>query len=358
MNRKKVIILGGYGTFGSLITDQLAKSDVNIVVVGRDAKKGNAFTGEMRCKFASCDTRDKSALRKVIAEAFLVINATGPFQKADFSIPEICIDEHCHYIDIADGREYVSGFSVLDERAKHSSVFACTGASTAPAVTSVIVNELQKQIQEIASIKSAMNPGNRNQAGLSTIKSILSYVGSPFNVWKNGTWEISHGWEEGETIPFPLPVGKRRVHLCNVPDLELFPKLYKADTVIFKAGVELDIFNHTIELLGLIRKRIPSLNLASMANLLIMGSKVFKFMGTTAGGLNIQVTGRDGQRASIAIIAQTNGPRIPAAPAVILTQKLIKGEMAPVGAFPCIGFIAFEELVDYLSPFDIKIQKS
>lgn len=357
MADKRIVILGGYGTFGSLISDQLAGEGVKVVVAGRDVEKGKSFAKKIQASFVHCDASDDISLRKAIRGAFLVVNASGPFQKENFSIPLTCISEKCHYIDIADGREYVTNFHKLGDQAKQNSVFACTGASTSPAVTSALVDKLIKDVPDFTSIQIAMNPGNKNPAGISTIQSILSYVGAPFLVLENGMWQETHGWTRGEFINFPEPIGKRRVHMCNVPDLEFFPQKYEAETVTFKAGVELNLFNYAIEMLGRLRQRIPSLDLSKLANLLIKGSAFFKAFGTTTGGLQVWIFNQKGQKASMAIIAPKDGPRIPIAPAVVIAKKLLQNKFTEYGAFPCMGFIQVDELQDFLSPFGITFQK-
>src|SRR5262249_54024083 len=125
MTRPRVVILGGYGTFGRLIAEQLARSDAEGIVAGRDAVKGQAFAASLKAGFVFCDMKRKDALRGAVAGTQLVINAAGPFQAKDYSIPQLCIEQGCHYIDLGDGREYVAGIAQLDESAKAHHVFVC-----------------------------------------------------------------------------------------------------------------------------------------------------------------------------------------------------------------------------------------
>ena len=182
MSKPKIVILGGYGTFGRLIAEQLARPDVQLVIAGRDPVEGAAHATLLKANFVRCDVTDSDSLRETVAGGFLVINACGPFQAEDYSIPETCIEQRCHYIDLGDGREYVAGFSQLDASAKARDVFVCTGASTTPAITSAAVAELRPLFPRVRSIKVALNAGNRNPAGDSTIASILAYVGRPVRV--------------------------------------------------------------------------------------------------------------------------------------------------------------------------------
>src|SRR5262245_56410863 len=110
---QKILVLGGYGTFGSLISEQLHNS-ANLVIAGRHEEAGEKFADAIGAKFVLCSVKDKRSLQKAISGAFIVINASGPFFPNDYSIPHACIEENCHYIDLADNRVYVKEFKQLD----------------------------------------------------------------------------------------------------------------------------------------------------------------------------------------------------------------------------------------------------
>src|SRR5215510_1460286 len=107
----------------------------------------------------------------------------------------------------------------------------------------------------------------------------------------------------GEIIDFPQPVGRRRVQLCDVPDLELFPQLFGADSVVFKAGVELTLFNYAIGFLGLLRRLCPPLNLPALARPLVWLSNRAKALGTFHGSVAVWVTDDTGCERGLALVA-------------------------------------------------------
>lgn len=355
MSHLRIVILGGYGTFGRLIVEPLAQLGAQLVIAGRDVDKGTAFAASYHAEFVRCDMTKSDSLREAIAGSRLLINAAGPFQARDYSIPRMCIEHGCHYIDLGDGREYVTGISRLDESAKARGVFVCVGASTTPAITSAVVAELRPQLSRIRSIKVALTAGNRNQAGVSTISSILAYIGAPVRVREGGQWRTRTGWEMGEVIEFPEPVGRRRVQLCDVPDLELFPQLFAADTVLFKAGVELTLFNYAIAALAQLRKLWPAVNLSALAGPLVKISNRFQSLGTFHGSVAVWVTDVTGKEKALALVAAKNGPRVPSAPAILLARKVLADGAPAEGAFPCVGFLNLTEFTDHLAPFGITL---
>jgi hypothetical protein len=57
------------------------------------------------------------------------------------------------------------------------------------------------------------------------------------------------------------------------------------------------------------------------------------------------------------IIAKDNdGPQIPCVPAIILSKKLIQGNLDARGAMPCVGMITLDEYIKELEGFSIKQQ--
>jgi hypothetical protein len=296
-------------------------------------------------------------LSRAIRDTWLVVNAAGPFQAQDYSIPRACITAGCHYIDLSDARDYVAEVVQLDEAARSRNVFVCAGASTTPAITSALVTDLVPRLGPIRSIKIALSAGNKNEPGVSTISAILSYVGRPVQVWQDGCWRTMPGWSDGEFALFPAPVGRRRVQICDVPDLALFPQRFAAQSVMFKAGVELTVLNYALAALAALKRVVPAIDLPSLARPLITMSKLFKPFGSLRGGCAVWVTDVDGRQRSAALVARENGPRIPAAPAILVAKKLLAGEITARGAFPCLGFVSLTEFAEHLAPYSIFVAR-
>ena len=270
MLQRNILIMGGYGVFGRIISSQLAQlPTAQVIVAGRDRKKGEDFAKALNVRYFWCDVQDIRALKLALKDVFLVINTAGPFQATDYTVPQACIEAGVHYIDLGDGRAYLKGVQILDPIAKHHSVFACFGASTSPAITAAMITALKQQVTNVRSIKIALTAGNKNAVGQATTASILSYVGKPIQIWRNGAWEQTYGWGQGERLCFPPPVGSRQVYWCEVSDLDIFPSQFMSEYVIFKAGLELPIFNHGLAILGQLRQLAPRLDLTRLTDSLI-----------------------------------------------------------------------------------------
>jgi len=95
MTKRKVVILGGYGTFGRHISENLcALSDAEVTIAGRHPDKGIPFAASLDAEFRQCDANDSTSLRNAVEDAWLVINASGPFKATDYAIPQTRMVRH------------------------------------------------------------------------------------------------------------------------------------------------------------------------------------------------------------------------------------------------------------------------
>ena len=133
---RPVLILGAFGTFGRLITDALAQTtDLPIIAAGRRLPEVQAeFRPGIRA--LALDSNDLGAAVLEKLGLAVVIDTVGPFQGRDRNLAQSCIDLGIHYLDLADGREFVQNVCSLDAAAAARNVLVVSGASTVPALSS------------------------------------------------------------------------------------------------------------------------------------------------------------------------------------------------------------------------------
>ena len=107
----KILIVGGYGTFGGRLVDLVSNTaDLEIIVAGRNITKGKAFVA-VRNSIAKLEALafDRNAPNLEGLKPDLVVDASGPFQAYGpdcYNLVEACIAERCNYIDLADGADF------------------------------------------------------------------------------------------------------------------------------------------------------------------------------------------------------------------------------------------------------------
>lgn len=352
-----VTVLGGYGIFGGRIAEALARDPrCRVRVVGRSARIGHNFAHRIGADFYPCVLADRGALERAIGGSFLVIHAAGPFQGADYHVAELCLRANAHYLDLADAREFVAGIGRLDEEARRRGRLVASGVSSTPAITSALIAELAPSFAQIEEIHIALSPGNQNPRGAATIAAVLSYLGRRIRVWKDEGWVDRPGWGDVQRLRFPDPVGRRRVHNCEVPDLELFPAVFGARTVRFSAGLELNVLNYLLSLCAL-SSRWFGFDFTPRARFFLNASLMLFPFGTTNGALAIWMRGKDHQgrptERRIALVTDYDGPATPSSAAVVLAKKILHSGPPRVGALPCVRLVALDELLGHLHPLGI-----
>lgn len=355
---REVLVLGGYGGFGGRAALLLARAGFAVTVAGRSAARAKAF----------CDLHPELALRPLALDRadglgaerpWLAVDAAGPFQEIDYRFPEACIAAGCHYLDLADARGFVSGIARLDEAAKAAGVAVISGASSLPALSAAVCDRLAEGLDRVSTIDMALTASNRASGGVSVTRAILSYVGRPLRLWRGQRWRRGSGWQEMSKVRFQVP-GKaplrRRVALCDVPDLDLLPKRYPGRPAVrFRAGTELEMQNVALWLLSwLVRWGL----VPSLSGLTRLGVAVQRALGRIGGdrsAMRVDLAGWRGEgavRRSWTVLAEKgDGPWIPALAVPLLAQELRAG-IVP-GARSAAGSLTLEDFERAFTSFAI-----
>jgi len=357
--KKRVLIIGGYGNFGSFITRQLIEeSNLQIIIAGRSIDKANALAGELAFSgVVETATLDINAgLTETLAriKPDIVIHTSGPFQFQDTHVANACISQGCHYIDLADGRTFVENIIQLDERAREKGVLVISGASSVPCLTSALVDHYHPEFQTLDELDYGITTAQKTNRGIATTAAILSYTGKAFKTLIKGHMTQVFGWQNLHVRKYP-ELGYRLLGNCEVPDLGLFPERYPdLKTVRFYAGLELPFLHVTLWAISwLVRMRLIK-NLEYWAPMLLKISYLFDRLGTADSGFHMHLSGIDQNGSNKTIkfnltARAGDGPYIPCMPAILMARKLANGEMQATGAHACIGFISLDEYLEALS---------
>ncbi len=374
MDRFTVLVLGGTGVFGSRISRRLATDQaIRVLVAGRSAAAAESMAAEIRretpaAAAAGLAVPVPQGLDALLASAGvdLVVNCVGPFQGQGYGVPEACIRHRVHYIDIADGRDFVCNFSRLDAAARAAGVLAVSGASSVPGLSSSAVAALARDFTRLDRLAIGIAPGNRQPRGLAVTASILGYVGRPIRVWRDGRWTTLYGWQDlkrrGLTAPGLGRLSQRWFALCDVPDLALFPEAYpELRSVSFHAGLELALLQLGLWLLSwLVRWRLIG-SLDPLAAPLTRLTGWLTRLGTDRGGMFVELAGvgPDGdrlERSWVLMVGSGHGPWVPTLPAVILARQLAHGAIGRRGAMPCLGLVTLEAFKAECVDLDIRTE--
>ncbi len=360
----RILVLGGYGNFGTRICNALSGDpNIQLFVAGRSLDRANTLLRRLENRdnhvAISIDQNSSEFIKRLESlNVDCLIHTSGPYQGQDYSVAEACIQTKTHYIDLADGRSFVEGFTNFNNEAKDKDVLLVTGASTLPGLSSAVIKHFKHEFNSIESIKTCITPGNKAPRGESTIAAVLSYCGKPILCWVNGEWKTLFGWQDIHAHDFPK-LGKRWLGICDVPDLSLFPERYtNTKTVLFHAALETKTSQFGFWLIASLSRLGIIKNPDRHAKLIKKIGDVLNFMGTPDGGMFINLIGKDQDNKLKELTwyltaLNGHGPEIPIIPAIILAKKLANKDIAHTGAMPCFELISLNEFDDAVAHLDI-----
>lgn len=367
----RVVVLGGYGVFGSRIVRSLIQhAGLEVIVAGRNARAAESFCAtlpEKRGRAAALDCHARDCVERLHAlRPTVVVDAVGPFQERNHALARGCAERGIHYVDLADCRPYVCSVAELDSLARERGVLIVSGASTVPALSTAVADELVRGLSKLDSIDTGISPGHRAPRGLATVQSILSYCGHRIPAFIDGELCTDFGWGGLHRHRYPAPVGPRWLSNVDVPERGLWPTRYAGlQTIHFAAGLEVAVLHLTLAVAsrlvrsGLIRSLVPH------ARFMIRIADAFDPLASDAGAMHVRVRGEDErghpvQRTWMLVAERGDGPQIPATPAAVLVKKLLAvagySPLTARGAGPCVGLLSLAEIMGELAPFAIRAE--
>ncbi len=339
-----ILVLGGYGGFGARLSRRLATAGHEVLVAGRDLERATLFCA------ATPGSRPVRADRNgdigtVLAQLRprLLIDAAGPFQGSGHHVVAACIAARVPYLDLADGRAFVTGIAGCDAAARAAGIPVIAGASSVPALSGAAVRHLARGMDRVTAVEMSISASNRAAAGPSVGAAILSYVGQPIRLWRGQRPGTGFGWQELRRERFEMQdgtsLGPRWVALADIPDLDLLPgRLPGRPAVTFLAGTEL-----AGQTIGLwlaswpVRWRwLPSLR--GLARWLSPLQRLTARLGTDRSGMVVRLFGLAGgrrvERRWTLIAADGHGPEIPTLAAAILAERIVADQVVSAALTP------------------------
>ncbi|WP_237353253.1 SDR family oxidoreductase [Xanthobacter sp. YC-JY1] len=366
-----VLVLGGYGVFGSRISMALARVEgIDLIVAGRDRNAAVAFCAVHGGRPDIIDREDPALAARIASlSPFLVIDAAGPFQSygaRPYRVAEAALAAGAHYLDLSDDPAFTIGIARLDDVARKAGLAVLSGVSSVPALSSAAVVDLAEDMDDIHLVDTVILPGNRAPRGLSVVRAIVGQAGRPIRMWRGGRSESVPGWSGLECVSLSLsgkpPLSGRWASVNAAPDLELFPRCFRARSVVFRAGLELKTMHAGLLILSMPVRWGLLGSIAPLARPLKWVAERLKPFGTDAGGMRVCVSGltRQGRaevRAWVLLAGSGEGPHVPAVPARVMFERLLAGKVPP-GARPCVAEFALAEAEAAMANLDISTEST
>jgi Domain of unknown function (DUF4166)/Saccharopine dehydrogenase NADP binding domain len=354
----RILIVGGYGIFGGRLVELLEDdARLTLLVAGRSLVSARKYC-EGRPKAAAkliptlFDRASDDTLRLAALNATVVVDASGPFQaygSNGYRLIEQCIACKVHYLDLADGSDFVTGIAKFDAAARAAGVYVLSGVSSFPVLTAAVVRRLSAGIQTIQSIRGGIAPSPYAGVGLNVIRAIASYSGQRIPLKRRGRSATGRPFTESMwfviAVPGTIPLQSKRFSLVDVPDLRTLAELWPQATDVWMGAGPVPVPLHWT-LTGfawLVRIHLLP-NLSWMAGPMHFVTNHMRW-GEHRGGMFVEVAGRSANGESVVrewhLLAEgDDGPLIPCMAVEAVIRKALAGEPPPAGARTAISDVA------------------
>jgi hypothetical protein len=230
--------------------------------------------------------------------------------------------------------------------------------SSLPALTSAVVDRYRDRFESLDAIRIGLTSGAR-VPGVATVQAVLGYAGKRFRVLENGQWIEAHGWLDRVEYEFAKPVGARLLGRCDVPDLDLLARRYAGvKSVSFHAGFASDAGHKLVEWLARQVRDGRMTSALPFAKALTVFGRWMEPLLSDRGAMFVRMEGTlqgAPHRLTWQIVARENhGPHIPCAAAIALTGKIAGGMPMTPGAYPCMGLLSVEDLMEPVKRFSVR----
>jgi uncharacterized protein DUF4166/saccharopine dehydrogenase-like protein len=338
----KILIVGGYGTFGGRLIELLEHEPrLTLIVAGRSLEKARAFcAGREKMKAAltpmAFDRDGDVSSQLAMLAPEIVIDTSGPFQAygaQPYRLIEACIAARIHYLDLADGSDFVAGVSAFDETAQMAGVFVLSGVSSYPVLTAAAARVLSHGMHRVETIRAGIAPSPYAGVGKNVIRAIASYSGKRVNLMRNGAMTQAHAITDHTRFtvapPGVVPLRPRLFSLVDAPDLRLLPQVWPGLKEVWAGAGTEPAISHRV-LIGfawLVRLGLlPSLSFLASA-MHVLSSQVR--WGEHRGGMFVEVTGLDASDSATRswhLLAEGDaGPFIPSMGIAAIIRKMLAG---------------------------------
>jgi len=360
----RILIVGGYGTFGARLARLLAgDARLTLIVAGRSLARAEALCAGLpagtRALPLVFDREGDVEGRLAEAAPDLVVDAAGPFQlygEDPYRLVRACIARKIHYVDLADGADFVAGVDRFRAEAREAGVFVLAGASTFPALSAAAVRHLVPDGARIGAVRAGVAPSPWSGVGLNVVRAIASYAGKPVAPARQGDrpgWAIIDSRRRTIAVPGGLPLANIRFTLAETPDLRLAGRMWGPVRQVWTgAGPTPELLHRLLSgfawlvRLGLVR------SLAPLAGFFHWGSRVFRW-GERRGGMFVEIdaepAGGAVTRAWHLVAEGDDGPFIPSIGAAAIVRRMLAGQAPEPGARAAYRDL---ELADYQPFFD------
>lgn len=348
MRKKRILILGGYGTTGAILTRLiLQNTDAAIVIAGRNREKAVETAGEMnksyqgnRATGIQADAADMASLKEAFGSIDIAIIASSTSQYVA-NVVETCLSAGADYFDIQYSAHKIEVLNSYKERIKTAGRIFITDGGFHPGLPAAMVHYTARYFDELtkANIGSIIKLNWSNVTNSeSTVYELLDEFKN-FNplYYNNGKWKKAKLSSNADQIK--MDFGEYGIQQCvpmYLEEMKSLPEIYPAltDTGFFVGGFNwfVDYLVMPIAMLSLAIA--PKISMKPIGSLFSWGLKKFS-RPPFVTMLKLEACGeKNGTPKKVEMsISHEDGYVITAVPVVACLRQYLQGTIKKPGLY-------------------------
>jgi saccharopine dehydrogenase (NAD+, L-lysine-forming) len=358
-----ILILGGYGYTGKLLTKHLlAQTDAQIIVSGRNAEKAISFEAELndpRISVRQADASNFESLTQAFEGANLCLVAAPVTHYAE-TVIRACISAHVDYLDVQYSSKKLATLYAVEEEIRQAGLCFTTEAGYHPGLPAAMIRYAASKLDVTESALTAGYLNMKNIPYSEAVDELMEgFIEYQAQVFKNGVWTKPTSWDS-RSFNFGQDIGKRTCYsmffeeLRDIPNM--IPTLKETGFYISGANWFTDLIITPLVFVGL--KLAPKHGLRPLGKLMWWGMGKSKPPYVVA--LMVEAKGQlEGIQAQTQVrIAHPNGYELTAIPVVAYLKQYLDGTARKDGVH-MMGHIAeTKRLFDDMQKMGVQILES
>lgn len=241
--KDKILIVGGYGKVGSIISKHLSELYPNkVIIAGRDKKKAMQFAETLSHKVIPYAI-DINHLKEdsILNEVQLVIVC---IDQVNTQFVKWCITKEIKYIDITANQNFLSQVELLDKDFKNKNTTAVLSIGLAPGITNLLAQNIINKQPEITAVNIYILLGIGEKHGEAAYRWTFNNL--------HASYKISDKSIKSFTLPKSCDLfGKRKFYTFNFSDQHTLLKTTNSKNVITRMAFDSRLLTNS---LGFMRK--------------------------------------------------------------------------------------------------------
>ena len=356
----KVLIIGGYGTFGFRIAERLSgEAGLELVLAGRNFEKAKAACSKLSGKAIFTPLELDRVEIDLDFKPDLIVDASGPFQTYDGSpVFEYCIKHKVHYADLSDDGGFVSALLARGDAAKEAAIIAVSGLSTCPVLSAIGLCEIETKIGPATDVTIGIAPSPKADLGRNVVAAVMQYAGQKTVPVRRDSEDILvAGLTEirKETIcaPGDIPLPRLPFAVADAPDAKVLSHSFPELAEVWTGAGTRPVFLHRLLVWlarGVSKGIVPGLS--GFADLFHRSKSWFRF-GEHRGGMIVSASNKSGAASWHLVAEGDHGPYVPTLPAVALIRQFLLDTPRQAGAYSGDQVIDLQALAPEFAKLDL-----